>query len=161
MIPLKQLTKLVIESYKCPFEEIVKLLCFTLNFDTLKLHLLCLKENDIELIAKSENFQHVEKTNKIKNFDLRCAYSYKVMQLIVNLFSKLEYLKTRMNRKEIEQIVRFILSKPNNEIQNLVFICISETPKICLKELNFLIKLENLLHHYFITFINRDLYLWW
>ncbi|CAF3660515.1 unnamed protein product [Rotaria socialis] len=97
MIPLKQLTKLVIESYKCPFEEIVKLLCFTLNFDTLKLHLLCLKENDIELIAKSENFQRVEKTNKIKNFDLRCAYSYKVMQLIVNLFSKLEYLKTRMN----------------------------------------------------------------
>ncbi|CAF3725719.1 unnamed protein product [Rotaria socialis] len=161
IVPLQQLTKLVIECYNFPWEEIVKLLCFTPNLDALKLDFIKFNENNINLMTKSKTYQYVSNTNKIKNLDVRHACSYERMRLIINLFPKLEYLKTGVNRKEIVQIVRFLLSKSNNETQNLFFLCISEIPKICLKELNFLIKLENLLGDYFITFINRDLYLWW
>ncbi|CAF1276471.1 unnamed protein product [Rotaria sordida] len=66
-----------------------------------------------------------------------------------------------MNRKEMGNIIRFLITKPNDIIQNLFFLCISETPKICLREINMLIKLENLVNDYFIKYVNRDLYLWW
>ncbi len=83
------------------------------------------------------------------------------MQLIVNLFPQVEYLKIRMIRKEIEQIIRYLLSKNNLKTRRLFFLCISETPKIYLRKLNILIKSENLLDVYFMKFVNRDLYLWW
>ncbi|CAF4508575.1 unnamed protein product [Rotaria sp. Silwood2] len=101
-----------------------------------------MKETNPQLIKQNENFQYVSKTNKIRHLDL-------------------QYLKTCMKRKEIGQITKYLLSRNNNKTQHLFFLCISETSKICLKELNVLIKSENLLNHYFIKFINRDLYLWW
>jgi hypothetical protein len=82
------------------------------------------------------------------------------MQMIVNLFPRLEYLKTGFNKKEINQIARFIFSKINNKTYNLLFLCVSYTPKIYLKQLKILIKLENLLVDYFIDLVNYNLYLW-
>jgi len=125
------------------------------------LDLLSLYETNSKLIKQSESFQHVSKSNKIQHFDLRDLCSLEKIKLIINLFPQLEYLKTGMNRKEIEQIIRYLFRKANNKARHLVFLCISETPKICLKELNVLIKAENLLDDYFIKFIKRDLYLWW
>ncbi|CAF4115220.1 unnamed protein product, partial [Rotaria sp. Silwood2] len=139
MIPLVQLKKLTIESYDFPFEE----------------------EITPQLIVKKENFQYVLKTNKIKYLSIRESCVLNKIQLIVKLFPQLEYLKTCMNRKEIGQITKYLLLKTNQNTQNLFLLCISEIPKICLKELKFLIKSENLLDDYFIKFINRDLYLWW
>ncbi|CAF5028218.1 unnamed protein product, partial [Rotaria sp. Silwood1] len=161
MIPLVQLTELAIESYNFPFDEIIKLLRFTPNLYVLKLDLLSMKEIKSNFIEQSENFQYVSKINKIKNLIIREWCSLNQIQLIVNLFPQLEYLKTSMNRKEINQIIRYLLSKTNNKTQHLFFLCISKTPKICLKELNILIKSENLLNDYFMKFINRDLYVWW
>jgi hypothetical protein len=161
IIPLTQLTKLVITSYDFPFKETVKLLCFTPNLHTLKFDSIPLRETNSKLIKQSESFQHVSKTNKIQNLNLRGRCSMEKIQLIVNLFPQLESLKTGMNRKEIGQIIRYLFSKTNNKTRHLLFLCISETPKICLKELNTLIKLENLLVDYMIKFINCDLYLWW
>ncbi|CAF0874418.1 unnamed protein product [Rotaria sordida] len=161
MIPLVQLTKLTIESYDFPFEEVIKLLRFTPNLYSLKLNLLAMTKTNSQLIKQNENFQYVTKTNKIKYLDLREYCTLNQIQLIVKLFPQLEYFKTRMNRKEIEPITKYLLLKTKNKIQHLFLLCISETPKICLKELNILIKSENLLKDYFIKFINRDLYLWW
>ncbi|CAF4438126.1 unnamed protein product [Rotaria sp. Silwood2] len=161
MIPLKQLTKLIIETHDFPFDDILKLLCFTSNLYILKVNLSSINEIDPNLVMKNEIFQYLSKTNKIKYLELCDGCSLHKIQLIVNLFSQLEYLKTRVDRKEIEQIVSFLLSKTNKKTQHLFFLCILEIPKICLKELKFLIKIENLLNDYFIKFINRDLYLWW
>ncbi|CAF1516079.1 unnamed protein product, partial [Rotaria sordida] len=72
-----------------------------------------------------------------------------------------EYLKTEMMRKDIELIIRFLFSENNHQTHYLYYLCILEIPKIYLKKLNMLIKSENLLDHYSIKFINRDLYLWW
>ncbi|CAF4187838.1 unnamed protein product, partial [Adineta steineri] len=46
------------------------------------------------------------------------------------------------------------------KMSHLVFLCIKDLPKTYLNKLNILIKSDNLLEHYFIKFINRDLYLW-
>ncbi|CAF4552830.1 unnamed protein product, partial [Rotaria sp. Silwood2] len=161
IIPLVQLTKLTIESDDFSLEEIIELLRFIPNLYALRLNFLSNKETNAKLIKQNEKFQYVSKRNKIKNLDLCQCCSLNQIQLIVNLFPQLEYLKTCMNRKEIGQIIKYLLSKTNNKTQHLFFLCISQIPKICLKELNVLIKLENLLNDYSIKFINSDLYLWW
>ncbi|CAF4001024.1 unnamed protein product [Rotaria sordida] len=155
------LRKLIIKSYDFPFIVIVKLLHFTPKLTTLKFDSFVLDEMNMKLFEQSKLFEYVSNTNTIKNLEIRNDCLFKQIQLIVNLLPKLEYFKSGMNRKEIGNIIRFLITKPNNKIQNLFFICISETPKICLREINLLIKLENLLNDYFIKYINRDLYLWW
>jgi hypothetical protein len=77
--------------------------------------------------------------------------------MIMNLFPQVEYLKIGMNKKIIYHIIQFLFSKTCR----LVFLCISKIPKVCLRELNRLIRLENLLKDYSIKYINYDLYLWW
>ncbi|CAF4003842.1 unnamed protein product [Rotaria sp. Silwood1] len=161
MIRLKQLKKLTIQCHDFPFEELVKLLSFTLNLNTLKLKLLSMNEIDLKLIQQTENFQYVSKMNQIKHLDLFQLCEFNQIELIISLFSQLEYFKTGINYKEIRQIKRYLLSKINNKTEHLFFLCVSGVPKICLKELNALIKSENLLNDYCIRFINRDLYLWW
>ncbi|CAF3635086.1 unnamed protein product [Rotaria sp. Silwood1] len=161
MIPLKQLTKLVIESYDFPFEEIVKLLYFTPNLHTLKLDLLPLYKTNLKVFQQNEIFQYVSNRNHIRNLDLRHWCTLKHFRLIMNLFSQVEYLKTGIERKEIQKIIEFLFSKTNNKTHHLFFLCISPTPKICLQELKDLIQSENLLDHYSIKYIKRNLYLWW
>ncbi|CAF4737224.1 unnamed protein product, partial [Rotaria sp. Silwood2] len=119
-----------------------------------------MNEIDLKLIQQTENFQNVSKINQIKHLDIFQLCEFNQIELISNLFSKLEYLKTGINYKEIRQIKRYLLSKINNKTRHLFFLCISGVPKICLKELNLLIKSENLLNDYSMRFINSDLYLW-
>ncbi|CAF4682709.1 unnamed protein product [Rotaria sp. Silwood2] len=160
MIPLTQLTTLVIELYSS-FEDIVKLLSFTPYLYTLKLRSLSLNEINLNLITQSEIFQYVSNTNKIKNLDVDDCHSLDNVQLIVNLLPQLEYLKTRVNRKEIKELIRFLLSKSNMKTRHLFLLCISDVPMSYPKELKTLIKLENLLHDYCMKYLNRDLYIWW
>jgi hypothetical protein len=161
VVPLNQLTKLVIECYSFPFEEIIQLIRFIPNLSSLKLDLLSINDNSYKLIKESEAFSYVSKMNKIKNLDIRDWCKLKKFKLIIHLFPQLKYLKTGMDRKEMGEIMRYLLTKKNYQTPQLVFLCISGTPKICLKELTRLIKLEHLLDQYWMKFVNRDLYLWW
>jgi hypothetical protein len=101
----------------------------------------------------------VSNTNQIKNLELLQPYSLENIQLIMNLFPQVEYLKIGMNRKEVHQIIRFLFSKIHQKTSRLLFLCISQIPKVCLRELNTLIKRENLLNVYFIKYINRDFFM--
>ncbi|CAF3800333.1 unnamed protein product [Rotaria sp. Silwood1] len=161
ILPLKQLTKLNIKSSNFPFEQIIKLIHFTPNLHTLKLDFLSLNEIYLKLIEQNEIFRYVSNTNKITNIDIREKCTLEIFQLIIYLFSQVEYLKIRINKKEINQIIRYLFSKNTDKIRRLFFLCISQIPKVCLPELDFLIKSENLLNDYSIKYINRDLYLWW
>ncbi|CAF3013301.1 unnamed protein product [Rotaria sp. Silwood2] len=161
MIPLKQLTKLVIECYKFSFVEIFQLLRLTPNLYAFKLDHVSFSDINLNVIKQNEVFQYVSKRNKIKILDFCVWCSLNEIQLVMNLFPQLEYLKIGMNRKEIQSIIRFLLLKTNDKTQHLFFLCILRIPKIYLKKLNVLIKSENLLHDYRSKFINRDLYLWW
>jgi hypothetical protein len=161
IIPLKKLTKLVIRCFIFPSEQIIKLICYTPNLHTLKIDILPFVEINPNLIQQSRTVQYVSKTNKIKHLDLRAECTLEKTKFIVHLFPKLEYLKIGLKKKERNQIVRFLLSKTNPTTCDLFFLCMSEIPKRYLKDLNMLIKLENLLDDYYMKFVNRDLHLWW
>ena len=161
IMPLQKLTKLVIECYNFPFEQIIKLIRFTPNLHTLKFSSISLREINTELIEQGQTFQYVSNTNRIKSLDLHHECTLEKIQLIVNLFPNLEYLKIGMKREEVHQLVQFLLSKNNLKTRHLFYLCISEIAKRFLKELNVLIKSKHLLEDYYIKFVNRDLHLWW
>jgi len=161
IIPLTKLTKLVIEDYDFPFKQIIQLIHLTPNLHTLKLDLLPFYEINLNLLEKNDFFQHVSSINKIKNFEIRNWCKLEKIQLIVTLFPQLEYFKTRINEEEMGQTIRFLLSRNDYKKRRLFFLCISEIPKKCLKELNRVFKSKKILDDYLIKFINRDLYLWW
>jgi hypothetical protein len=160
IIPLINLKKLIIENCCFPFGQLIKLLYFTPNLHTLKFGSISFYQNNLMLIQQSDIFLQVSKNNQLKHFDLRESCTLEYIELIMNLFPRLEYLKTGFNRKEIESIGRFLFSKINNKTYHLVLLCISYTPKTYLKKLKMLIKLEKLLDDYFIDLINYGLYLW-
>ncbi|CAF1183921.1 unnamed protein product, partial [Rotaria sordida] len=161
ILPLKQLTKLIINSSNFTFEQIINLIRFTPNLYVLKLDFLSFNGINLELIEQNEIFQFVSNTNKIKTIEIRESFTLENFQMIINVFLQVEYLKIVMNRNQINQIIRFLSSKINNKTCRLCFLCISQVPKVCLRELNVLIKSENLFKTYSIKYINRDLYLWW
>ncbi|CAF1476320.1 unnamed protein product, partial [Rotaria sordida] len=74
--------------------------------------------------------------------------------LIISIETK--YLKTSMKRTEIEDIIRFLLIKPNDQNSKLFLKCISKTYRMCLEEINILIESEILLDNYFIKYVDDD-----
>ncbi|CAF4868361.1 unnamed protein product [Rotaria magnacalcarata] len=161
MIPLRQLTKLIIKSHLFPMEDIINLLLFTPNLHTLSLNLYILDDFNINSNRQKEICQYVSKKNKIQDLILNQRCSLNEIQFIVYLLPRLKCLKAQMERKEIGQIIRFLLSKTHNRTRNLFYLCILEVPKVCLTETKVLIESENLLHDYSIKYIDRDLHLWW
>jgi len=71
ILPLEKLNKLVIQCYDFSFEQIIKLIRFTSNLNTLKFILSSFYEIDSKLIKQNQTFQYVSNTNKIQNLDVR------------------------------------------------------------------------------------------
>ncbi|CAF1415495.1 unnamed protein product [Rotaria sordida] len=138
-LDLKKITKLVVEPYNFYFEELLHLLCFTSNLYILKFDSICFCKNTVTSIQQKEEFHHISDVNKLKRLHIRETCTF----------------------EEIKQIIPFLLSKTNVKTCQLFFVCIKGIPKICVQELDKLIKFQNLLKDYFIQFINSDIYLWW
>ncbi|CAF1287375.1 unnamed protein product [Rotaria sp. Silwood1] len=161
LLPLKQLTRLNFGHYIFPFEEIVKLLCFTRNLSVLQFEFSLRNETDIKSIQESETFQFVSKTNKIKILNILNEYSFKQLELVAGLLPRVEYLKTHIGTRELKQMIRFLLTKCHGQLQDLFFLNISDMQIACIQDIYNLIKCENLLDHYFIDYVEDDLYIWW
>ena len=164
ILPLEQLTELTIDHYEFSFEKLMELLYFTPNLHTIKYFSSLFNDIDLKLIQQNEHFQYVSTRNKIKRLEIFGDWcTLEQFQIIVNSFFQLEYLKTLMNEKYIEEIIQFLFPKTNNKICSLFFLCITEIPERFLQDLNtfLFIKSKNLLGHCYIKFVKRDLYLWW
>ncbi|CAF1353483.1 unnamed protein product [Rotaria sordida] len=162
MIPLKQLTKLVIKSCPFPLEEFIKLLCLTPNLYTLQFNTYSLQEIDSNFTKYNTLLQDILKKNKIENLVLTGNCSLNQIRFIIYVFSKLKYLNIQRDSiTEISSIIQYLLSKTHNQAQHLFYLCISYFPEVCLKETKDLIKLDNLLDNYSIEYISQRLHLWW
>ncbi|CAF3821416.1 unnamed protein product [Rotaria magnacalcarata] len=159
MIPLEQLTKIVLEPYRIPLEDILRLLFFTSNLHTLQFDTLGLHQNNLDFIQQHYIFDYGSKINKIESLILSGRCSLNELDFIVNLFPQLKSLETGMNRTEIKKN-SILLSKTDNKTQHLFYLCIAYIPKVCLKEINTMIKSEKLLENYSIKYINYNLYVW-
>lgn len=160
IIPLEQLTKLSLEHYGFPLEEIIRLIRSTPNLQTIKFDFSFTDEKSLKTIQQNQIFQYISTTNRIKHVHLNQSCRLDHIHLIMKFFPQMKSLQTSMNRKELGQILQYILFN-QNLIPHLFFLSITRLPKICLQEIDRLIKFNKLLEHYSLKYLNHDLYFWW
>jgi hypothetical protein len=135
IIPLLQITKLVIKDYNVWLTQLIEILLFTINIHILKFPWISVSDTEYTSIQQSESFIFVSNTNSIKTVSL-----------------------SRMCRLAF---VRLLLSENKNNNYGLFSLCISRVLKLCIRDVKKLIKSEKFLHDYLIKYMNRDLYLCW
>ncbi|CAF4273431.1 unnamed protein product, partial [Adineta steineri] len=136
IISLKQITKLILHCHHLLFEQILQLLSYTINVQTLEFDSLLL--------------------NRIKNVTIRKEIILdKIKLCILLLLSQMESLTINLHKIDLESIVRFILRE-----SNLSLLCISKQRRDFFEPVKYLIDSEELIRNYTIELINRKVYLW-
>jgi hypothetical protein len=135
-----------------PFEQIIELLHLAANVHTVKLYSIKLYRTDCVSLRQNEIFRIVFNTNTITNVTI-------IIQLLVALFPRLEYLTINLYNEALEPIARFSLSKHDNNARYLALLCIIQQRRELVGKLRALIESENFLHDFTIKVINRKLYL--
>jgi hypothetical protein len=123
IIPLKQLTKLVIECHHFSFIKMIDLLSFTPNMHTLIFTSMLFDTNDYMSIEQSETFRFVSNTNMISDvtFEERCTLEK--LRLLVTLCPRLQHLTIQTCLKNLKPMIRFLLERTNQNTNSLSSLC--------------------------------------
>ncbi len=161
IIPVKQLTTLIIDDDNFCFEQLIRLLNSTSNIHTLTVNCQSVTETNSISIQQSEMFRLVSNTNTIRNVTIREKYSSENIKLFVALCPQMEHLTIDIYIHDLESSVKFILSKSKTNIQHLCLLCTKNTTKSMVGTLKTLIESEELLDNYLVKLIGSELYFWW
>ena len=161
IVYLQQLTKLTLGCLRCAFDQIIELLSFAPNIHTLKLDAVLLYGADSTAIQQHNLFQLVSGNNIISNLTIVQDITVEQIQIITALFSRLEFLTISLCEDTLIPIVRFLLSKTNNNTRYLSTLCVAKHRRVLYENLKLLIESENLLDDYTLKLINGKVYLWW
>jgi hypothetical protein len=163
ILPLQQLTGLLIDDPNFDFEKIVELLRCLPNLYTLILQRISSDGKDIVLIQQSEVYQLISNKNSIKSLIINFKCGFEETKLLVNLCSQLQRLTIDISSNNIESTLRFLLSKGNNTC-HLSSLCLKNVSENEIKTLKTLIESERLLDNYLVKVIETiptEVYLWW
>ncbi|CAF1375082.1 unnamed protein product [Rotaria sp. Silwood1] len=165
IIPLKQLTKLVIDSYSNSFIEIIELLLLSPNIHIFQIDLVSLEYSDLISIENSETYQLLSKTNNIIQMIIMLDCTLEIIKFFINLFPRLQYFTMRISNDNIKPVLSLLFSKDNYNTQNLFSLCIKHMSDEEFDILKNFIGLEKLFDVY-LTRVKRDMYddkvyLWW
>jgi hypothetical protein len=163
IIPLKQLTQLVITCERFSVQKVIKILCYAPKLHTLMLKSMpCYrKNNDYASIEESQDFQLVSSANTITNVTVN-ACTLEQIKLLVALCPRLRCLTIDTFDSALVPITRFLLDKTNQNTRNLCSLCFLRVWNDRFERLiDNLIKSESLLDSYTLKLIGSKLYLWW
>ncbi|CAF1049228.1 unnamed protein product [Adineta steineri] len=161
IIPLKQLTKLVIKSRYLSLTKLIEVLRFTPHIRTLIFESILLYRVNYNSIQQNETFQLVSNTNMITNVTLKQTCNLDKIQLLVALFPRIQHLTIDHDMKDLQSTVRFLLKKTNQNTSQLCSIRLLSTRESWLTRLRTFIESETLITDYKLKKINTDIHLWW
>jgi hypothetical protein len=156
MIPLQNLTKLIMESDDYSFEKLIELLSFTPNLDTLKIQ--SIYQEDLRTIETSETFRLVSNVNRIKNLTVKDLSGIEKVELLFTLCPRLEQFTIENRWARIEELLRLLISKNN---RHMFLLCINNENRRLPNKLATLIQGKKLFENYFIKSDYPKVYLWW
>jgi hypothetical protein len=177
IIPLNQLTKLIINSNLSCFSKMIELLRYTPNIHTLNIDLLSFHDTqrvyqltNLYVLQQSETFRSVSKTNNIENLKIMSSYTMEVIPFFINLCPRLQHLKTNRSNCNSQHLLQLLLSKTNDITRHLASLCIenvfeneiSWVREFLKSQKEFTIdsmQLEGLPYNNMYTYYN--IYLWW
>ncbi|CAF1326299.1 unnamed protein product [Adineta steineri] len=161
VIPLKQLTKLVIESNPISLTKLIELLRCTPHIHTLVLKSMSLYGLNYNSIQQNQSFLLVSNTNTITHVTCNGECTLEKLQILVALFPRIQHLTIKPHTKNLGSCIRFLVEKTNRNTTHLCSLCLLTTAKNWLTRLNTLIASETLLDDYMLKMIDWNLYLWW
>ncbi|CAF3384832.1 unnamed protein product [Rotaria socialis] len=161
IIPLKQLSKLVLECHHISFMKLIELLRFTPNIRALVFQSMPFYRDDYISIQQSETFRLVSTTNKITNVTFKDASTLEKTRLLIALCPQLQYLSIKTRMKYLESITRLLLKSTNKNTGHLCSLCFLETSNRWFANVSDLIISEMLLDDYMLKLVDSKLYLWW
>jgi hypothetical protein len=161
IIPLKQLTKLVIECHHFSFIKMIDLLSFTPNIHTLIFESMPFYRNDYISIEQSETFRFVSNTNMITDVTFKERCSLEKLRLLLALCPRLQYLTIQTFMKDLGPMTRFLLERTNQNTRHLFSLCFLRAYNNWYEKLRTLINSETLLDDYMLKLLGAKLYLWW
>ncbi|CAF1471323.1 unnamed protein product [Rotaria sp. Silwood1] len=161
IISLKNLTKLIIEDDDYSFERLIELLSLTPNIHILKIQSIILNRKDLLTIQNSENFRLVMNGNTIRSLTVKQICEIEKIELLFILCSRLQHFTIEEPWTRVDELVRLLLSKNNNNTRHLFSLSISNENKRLPNKLNTLIQAGKLLDNYFIKSDYPKIYLWW
>ena len=131
IIPLKQLTKLVVYYSDFELPQLIDILQCTPNLETIICYARSLLGKvDLELIQQTNSFQYASTTNNVKSLDIhldKCTLER--FQMILNLFPQLEFLRTEIEENEMEKFSHLLPLKVNGKIHPLCVLCAVQLSK--------------------------------
>lgn len=163
IVPLKQLTKLVITCDRFAVQKVIQILNYTPNIHTLQLKSMpCYrKKNDLASLKDSKDFQSVSNTNIITNVACEKKCTLEQIELLIALCPRVQHLTINGSVCDIEPIIRFLLDKTNYNTHHLCSLCFTKAYNSCFKKVEKLIKSEILLNNYTLKLIGYKAYIWW
>ena len=161
IVPLKQLTTLIIDCGDFRFEQLINVLRFTPNIHTLTLNCQSITQTDSKLIQQSEPFRLASNANRIINVTIKENYSSESIKLLVVLCPRMQHLTIDIFSLDLESIMRVILPETKTSIRDLCSIRTKNTTKLMDEILKRLIDSEELLENYLIDLAATHLYIWW
>ena len=153
ILPLKQLTKLVIQCNHFSLKKLVESLCLIPNVHTLVLGSMPFYNGDHALIEQSETFRTVSTTNHIKDLSVSKKCPIKSMKLLLALCPRIQQLSVEAPGNTLEPMVQFLLDKNNPNTRHLYLLCFSSSYYNPTKKLD--------TNDYTLKPIGQNLYLWW
>ncbi|CAF3896513.1 unnamed protein product [Rotaria sp. Silwood1] len=158
IIPLMQITCLVVRDPHFTIKKLIKLLRYSLNIQSLTLIGMSLTD-DFHL-SKKQSYQvfSISKASKVTELCIDDECSLEYMQFFVHLCPRLEHLDIITVRRQHESIVQFLLS---GYLPNLFWLRFGYISTQEGEQIQRMIDRDQLIYYYTIKNHHTGWYLWW
>lgn len=161
IIPLKQLSKLVLECHRFSFMKLIQLLRFTPNIDTLQLASMLFYGEDYVSIQQSEEFQLLSNENRITKVMIKETCTLEKIQFLIALCPQMKCLTLRVDAEVLESVICFVLERTKKNSSHLHLLHFLRVNYDCYERLDIFMKSEKVLDDYMLKMVNQDMYIWW
>jgi hypothetical protein len=161
VVPLHQLTTLVITCSRFSFEQLVHLLSATPNVLALTYACQSVGGSETKSIQQTDMFRSVARNNRITKVAATGMYFMSTMQTLVTLCPRVQYLTMEHHAKHTKASLQWILSRCETDLPSLCLICMQSATKSIEVVRETLIDTNDLPENYSVRQIGEDLYLWW
>lgn len=162
VIPIGQLTKLVLHSYPDNLFWIIKLLKHTRNLHTLEIDSVSYGTTSLILLRESQAFREASRTNHIRNLIIRPCYIDHI-EFLIDLCPRLHQVSLSFGNSQ--KLLRILFFNGNHRLNDLYLLQITHVFEERMKDLKTFIMQQRRLDQYSLETqydqLNRYMYLWW
>ncbi|UJR17122.1 hypothetical protein I4U23_004018 [Adineta vaga] len=161
ILPLVQLTKLTMYDISHQFGIFIKLLKVTPNVHTVTWISIKHAPRNLLTLQKTKDYQLVSTRNQVKTIILQHDYTKKMMEVLVHLCPRIQYISLGYSNRSLDATVHYLLSEINQATRHLFSLCIRRATEYWIKYWKEQIEAHEVFNDYSIKVIDRNFYLWW